>query len=268
MNHYNAGEWYLDNNTENNINEKNFGINNLINNTKILFLDYFVFNYQSIFLVVFLIIGIIYFFYENFKFSIFFVFFIIIFYIIFFSSWLNEMGAGHRLIILFYPLFSIYIAYGIFAISKIIFKIISSNFKIFLNIKDIFINSCMILFVIILFVLSFDYIFNVRSLSYEYLETFLPRQIEKDVEKNAIIIYTNKEIIETTTNLKCVIDYKKEFFDNNIDNINIYFYEGMYGENWYPKDKMAFLKKEFIFKPYMRYSKDQTQFILYKLIKK
>jgi len=169
----------------------NWSFSNLINHSIDYGVPLFSYQNQSVIILILLVIGFYYFLFQQEKDSLFLFIWFILLWIIYFASW--PVGGYERLYLSFYPIFSLFASYGVLWL-----------INIYQRISQKYINLIYFFIVFVVFISSFSYMFNDKSLYSDeshILETKIIEFAEKDIPSNCLIVSLYETVLESTTNL-------------------------------------------------------------------
>jgi len=249
---------------------KNFSFDNLSYNSKKFNKYFYNTKFQPLLFTVLFIMGFFYLFHNKRKESIFLLFWFLLVWFGYFFAWFHSFGADPalepktRFFISFYPITSIFAAYGIFFISDR-----------FPSKKKIFKHIIFLLVTLVLAALFIPYSLEASTLFSDKghkLETTIPEKAEKDIPSNCIIISHLPSILTSTTNLN-VVDIR-DMLNNPLleketveENECVLFFDDYTCLDWAPvfKPECETMKAKYNMAPFISYQEGTKNYTFYKI---
>lgn len=236
---------------------QNWSFSNLLHNTSSFGFE--VFFHQSILVLIFGLIGLVYLFKNKRRHAWFFLILLFGNWLIYFSSWLQTLGGRPRFYLIFYFISSVLAIFGIIYVKK---KFFLCKYQ-----RLIFIIFIFLVYVNYLPFLGFPQDERVQGL---ILETRVPELAQRDIPINCLIVVSEEKTIGATTDFETMRldDFLNQAKNVLSDNNCVLFYEDWFclrSDGASQKEKCDKLKEEFDIALYKKYKESGVTYNFYKI---
>ncbi len=245
----------------------NWSITNLIKNTKTYGPDIIKNKYQPYIFSLFLLVGSITFYFKEKGNWIFLMLWFFLLYLIYFTSWLQTLGGKPRLFMMFSPITSIFVSYGIFSFNSGLKKSLKIN-----NSKDDILLLIIAFFLVILIFFSKNKIESNFDIGAS-LEAKVIGKTKEDIPQACTLVRTIPLISTSTSDIKAIsISQFLEIDNPNLESNCFVFLEDlpcfndvMYENNVKTKVLCQNLKNEYNLSELKQYKMNNLKYTLYKI---
>lgn len=233
----------------------NWSLKNLVKNSYYYGTQELMFKYSPILITFCFLLGAFLLFMDKKKDAIFLIGSFIVIWLLYFISWFNVIAGRSRCYLLFFIIMFMLSSYAIINFSFLFSQKRRNN-----------LIKILIILLIISFVIKFPQIDEGVN-NVNHLTTTVPKQLEKDIPENCLVITKLPETL-VATNLE-TISVEDFIYNNTKQNDCIYFYEEMFCLYFDSrmKSNCKILKKEYNLTLNKTYSSEEIEFYLYKVTK-